>query len=380
MREPPRSRPRGAAPSPSGAWSRARVTLCPAARPSAATQYHPRVPAGTAEPPAPSCAPQHPPSASPRLAGCRGWGQLGATPSRAGLGRQRDGCGQALETPGCSLGTTGPRATKVGRILPQNEPRTAPTRGAGSGGAGVARSQQRARENKSFLQPSAALIYYLDGNRGGKNNIPESLSPRNPCQPRRPRAVGQGQGEVGARGALVPWMRRALRGVAPAKNQHPAGAVLTGGVWRSSYSLSSPTGPPGAVVLLSIPGTAAGRAGAAWCRDAQLSAARGRSLPALPFAYLGPCEARAEAQFDPPSFLEVRTAPPRLSNLPGSTLRVVSGRKEPAWLSWRPRVPRAGLPCHRGGRVGGFGNPRPAPCRVWGARLEPWRVAVGCQG
>lgn len=128
------------------------------------------------------------------------------------------------------------------------------------------------------------------------------------------------------------------------------------------------------------PGHGRGQGRSRLCRGAQLSAARGRSLPALPFAYLGPCEARAEAQFDPPSFLEVRTAPPRLSNLPGSTLRVVSGRKEPAWLSWRPRVPRAGLPCHREGWVGGFGDPWPAPCRVWGARLEPWRVAVGCQG
>lgn len=103
---------------------------------------------------------------------------------------------------------------------------------------------------------------------------------------------------------------------------------------------------------------------------AQLSAARGRSLPALPFAYLGPCEARAEAQFDPPSFPEVRTAPPRLSNLPGSTLRVVSGRKAPAWLSRRPRVPQAGPPCHRGGRVGGLGDPRP----------EPWGGGCGVPG
>lgn len=221
-------------------------------------------------------------------------------------------------------------------------------------------------------KPSAALIYYLDGNRGGKNNIPERLSPCNPHRPQRPRAVREGQGEVGARGVLLPWKRRAPRGFAPAKNQHLGGAVLTGGagwVRRSSCSLFLPTratrsrGP-----LLSITVTAAGRAGSARCRAAQLSAARGRSLPALPFAYLGPCEARCEPQLYPPSFLEVRTAPPQLSKPPGSTLRVVSGREAPGLLSV------GDLRCHQQGscaspvpprRVAVLGDP-PATA-AWGS-------------
>lgn len=48
-------------------------------------------------------------------------------------------------------------------------------------------------------KPFAALIYYLDGNRDGKNNIPECLSPCNPCGPQHPslpvgtRAAGPGR-------------------------------------------------------------------------------------------------------------------------------------------------------------------------------------------
>lgn len=54
---------------------------------------------------------------------------------------------------------------------------------AGEAGAGRHSSQQRAGENKSLF---AALIYYLEGNRDRKNNIPERLSPCNLLSPQCP--------------------------------------------------------------------------------------------------------------------------------------------------------------------------------------------------
>lgn len=83
----------------------------------------------------------------------------------ASLGMRRDGCSLRSKTCECEQGWL--RAGSCGR------------------GQGWQAQQPAACGGKQ--KPFAALIYYLDGNRDGKNNIPEWLSPCNPCGHQRPR-------------------------------------------------------------------------------------------------------------------------------------------------------------------------------------------------